>query len=72
MDAIVLQIACPRPIRFMVFKPIYEQPLLNPLWAYLVAGEQPGAAIWAGGAFILSGIACRYWPARRPAAEPQR
>jgi acyl-[acyl-carrier-protein]-phospholipid O-acyltransferase/long-chain-fatty-acid--[acyl-carrier-protein] ligase len=29
IDSIVLQIACPRPIRFMVFEPIYNQPALN-------------------------------------------
>ncbi len=29
VDAIILQIACPRPIRFMVFEPIYKQPALN-------------------------------------------
>jgi acyl-[acyl-carrier-protein]-phospholipid O-acyltransferase/long-chain-fatty-acid--[acyl-carrier-protein] ligase len=37
VDAIVLQIACPRPIRFMVYKPIYEQPLLNPFFRLLKA-----------------------------------
>src|SRR2546423_15619369 len=37
VDAIVLQIACPSPIRFMVFKPIYEQPLLNPFFRLLKA-----------------------------------
>ena len=29
VDAIVLQLACPRPIRFMVFEPIYKQRALN-------------------------------------------
>jgi acyl-[acyl-carrier-protein]-phospholipid O-acyltransferase/long-chain-fatty-acid--[acyl-carrier-protein] ligase len=29
IDAIVLQIACPRPIRFMVHEQIYQQPALN-------------------------------------------
>jgi acyl-[acyl-carrier-protein]-phospholipid O-acyltransferase/long-chain-fatty-acid--[acyl-carrier-protein] ligase len=29
IDAIVLQIASPRPVRFMVFEPIYRQPALN-------------------------------------------
>jgi acyl-[acyl-carrier-protein]-phospholipid O-acyltransferase/long-chain-fatty-acid--[acyl-carrier-protein] ligase len=29
VDAIVLQTACPRPIRFMVYEPIYRQPALN-------------------------------------------
>jgi drug/metabolite transporter (DMT)-like permease len=40
------------------------EPILNPLWAYLVAPteEMPGAMTWIGGALILSGIAYRYWP----------
>lgn len=37
VDAIVLQVACPRPIRFMVYEPIYKQPLLNPLFRLLRA-----------------------------------
>jgi drug/metabolite transporter (DMT)-like permease len=41
------------------------EPLLNPLWAFLVVPdkERPTAATWVGGAFILAGIACRFWPA---------
>jgi len=35
VDAIVLQIAFPRPIRFMIWEPIYRQPLLNPLFRLL-------------------------------------
>ncbi|HEY1375976.1 MAG TPA: DMT family transporter [Gemmataceae bacterium] len=40
------------------------EPILNPLWAYLVspAEELPGPLTWIGGAFILAGIAYRYWP----------
>jgi drug/metabolite transporter (DMT)-like permease len=43
------------------------EPILNPLWAYLVSPteELPGTATWIGGALILSGIAYRYWPVRR-------
>lgn len=37
VDAIVLQIACPRPIRFLVYEPIYKQPLLRPLFRLLKA-----------------------------------
>lgn len=37
VDAIVLQVACPRPIRFVVFEGIYRQPLLNPLFRILQA-----------------------------------
>ncbi len=32
VDAIVLQLACPRPIRYIVFEAIYRQPLLNPIF----------------------------------------
>jgi acyl-[acyl-carrier-protein]-phospholipid O-acyltransferase/long-chain-fatty-acid--[acyl-carrier-protein] ligase len=32
VDAIVLQLACPRPIRFIVFDDIYKQPWLNPIF----------------------------------------
>jgi drug/metabolite transporter (DMT)-like permease len=43
------------------------EPILNPLWAYLVSPteELPGIATWIGGALILSGIAYRYWPMSR-------
>ena len=40
------------------------EPLLNPLWAYLISGEQPSVYTWAGGAFILGALAWRYWPRR--------
>jgi drug/metabolite transporter, DME family len=42
------------------------EPLLNPLWAFLVMPdkERPTQATWIGGAFILAGLACRYWPTR--------
>jgi drug/metabolite transporter (DMT)-like permease len=45
------------------------EPLLNPLWAYLVspAQESPPTSTWIGGALILSGIGYRYLPVRRPA-----
>jgi drug/metabolite transporter, DME family len=40
------------------------EPLLNPLWAYLVAPETelPSAYTFAGGACILGALAWRYWP----------
>jgi drug/metabolite transporter (DMT)-like permease len=41
------------------------EPILNPAWAYLVAGETPTLATFAGGALILGGLAWRYWPFRR-------
>ena len=41
------------------------EPLLNPLWVYLVVGETPSPWTLAGGALILGALAWRYWP-RRP------
>jgi drug/metabolite transporter, DME family len=40
------------------------EPLLNPLWAYLVAPrtESPTLPTLIGGAFILGALAYRYWP----------
>jgi DME family drug/metabolite transporter len=40
------------------------EPLLNPLWAYLVAPEVevPTLTTFAGGACILGALAWRYWP----------
>ena len=31
VDAVILQLACPRPIRFMIFDRIYRRPLLEPI-----------------------------------------
>jgi drug/metabolite transporter (DMT)-like permease len=38
------------------------EPLLNPLWAYLISGEEPSRMTLLGGAFILGALAWRYWP----------
>jgi drug/metabolite transporter, DME family len=40
------------------------EPLLNPVWAYLVAPETetPSRLTFAGGLFILGALAWRYWP----------
>jgi drug/metabolite transporter (DMT)-like permease len=40
------------------------EPLLNPAWAFLVSGEQPHGYTLFGGAFILGGLAWRYWPGK--------
>jgi DME family drug/metabolite transporter len=40
------------------------EPILSPVWAYLVAGEVPLPATFIGGAFILGALAWRYWPVR--------
>jgi drug/metabolite transporter, DME family len=44
------------------------EPLLNPLWAFLVwpATETPGWPTFVGGALILGALAWRYWPRRAP------
>ena len=43
------------------------EPLLNPLWAYLVTPEKdtPTPAMWAGGGLILLALVWRYIPDRR-------
>lgn len=41
------------------------EPLLNPLWAFLVAAETPSWFEFVGGAFILGALAWRYWPVQR-------
>ncbi len=42
------------------------EPLLNPLWAYLIAPETdtPAMATWIGGGLILGALAWRYAPRR--------
>ena len=47
------------------------EPLLNPLWAYLVspATEKPSLWTLAGGCFILGALAYRYWPLRAPSPD---
>ena len=47
------------------------EPLLNPVWAFLISGERPTEFTLVGGAFILSALVYRYWPgSRRPASTP--
>ncbi|MBI1918941.1 MAG: EamA family transporter [Planctomycetes bacterium] len=40
------------------------EPLINPLWAYLISGEVPSPWTFVGGSFILGALAWRYWPRR--------
>ena len=40
------------------------EPLLNPLWAYLAAGEVPETSTIIGGALILAALMWQYWPRR--------
>ncbi|QDU21121.1 DMT family transporter [Urbifossiella limnaea] len=43
------------------------EPLLNPLWAYLITPDKdtPTPAMWLGGALILAALVWRYVPDRR-------
>lgn len=43
------------------------EPVLNPLWAYLVAGQAESPYTLLGGAIIVGALVWRYWP-RRPEA----
>jgi DME family drug/metabolite transporter len=43
------------------------EPILNPVWTYLVCGEQPSPLTFVGGAVILVALAYRYWPINRQA-----
>jgi DME family drug/metabolite transporter len=47
------------------------EPVLNPIWAWLVHGEMPGAAPFVGGALILGATASRLI-LDAPSAGPQR
>jgi drug/metabolite transporter (DMT)-like permease len=40
------------------------EPMLNPLWAYLISPETdtPAETTWLGGALILGALAYRYLP----------
>lgn len=46
------------------------EPVLNPLWAWLIQGEVPGFWALLGGAIILGATTVRSWAGRRVAAEP--
>lgn len=46
------------------------EPLLNPLWAYAVAGEIPETSTQVGGALILLALLVRYLPWRRGSSSP--
>jgi drug/metabolite transporter (DMT)-like permease len=41
------------------------EPILNPIWAYLVSGEIPDKFTWIGGGFIVGALLWRYWPRDR-------
>jgi DME family drug/metabolite transporter len=45
------------------------EPVLSPLWVFLLHGERPAPASLAGGLLLLSGVACRYLPLPWPRRE---
>lgn len=48
------------------------EPILNPIWVFLLLGEVPGPWSLLGGMVILSAITARYaWPAFRSGQKPQ-
>lgn len=46
---------------------LLAEPVLNPVWAWLMHGERPGAFALAGGVLILGASAVSAWSARRAA-----
>jgi DME family drug/metabolite transporter len=46
------------------------EPVLNPIWAWLIQGEVPGAWALLGGAIILGATTARSLADRRVATEP--
>lgn len=41
------------------------EPILTPVWTWLIAGEAPETFTYVGGAVILAALAYRYWPRGR-------
>lgn len=48
------------------------EPVLNPIWTRLFAGEKPGSATVVGGAILLASITARYLPLDRSASKSPR
>ena len=47
------------------------EPVLNPIWAWMIHGEQPSGMALSGGAIIMvSAFAGSWWQARRPISAP--
>ena len=45
---------------------LLAEPALNPVWSWLVHGEEPGGRVMAGGLVILAATAFRAWLGSRP------
>ncbi|HEY6105960.1 MAG TPA: EamA family transporter, partial [Anaeromyxobacteraceae bacterium] len=63
----LLAAAVPRLRALEVSILVLVEPALNPLWAWLVHGEEPGAWTATGGALILGATAARSWVEARRA-----
>ncbi|HZA51744.1 MAG TPA: DMT family transporter, partial [Myxococcaceae bacterium] len=48
------------------------EPVLNPIWTFLVAGERPGPWALTGGAIILAATAWRTLAGTRASRRPAR
>ena len=48
------------------------EPVLNPLWAWLIRGEHPGQWVLTGGALIIAATAARAVTPVTPTAKPQK
>jgi drug/metabolite transporter (DMT)-like permease len=46
------------------------EPVLNPVWAWIVHGEKPGAWSLVGGAILLLATTAKSWIDTRPPAHP--
>jgi drug/metabolite transporter (DMT)-like permease len=48
------------------------EPVLNPVWAYLIAPEKDAPTVWTfvGGFLLLAALGWRYLPGRRPLTPP--
>ncbi|MBC8016217.1 MAG: EamA family transporter, partial [Sporomusaceae bacterium] len=47
------------------------EPILNPLWVFLLIGEQPGFYAMIGGFIVLTAITARYWVGDTVIAKPK-
>ncbi len=65
IDAIVLQLACPRRLRYLIYEPIYNRPLLKPVLKLLgcipiTPGRAKGALATAAAALRAGEVICIY------------
>lgn len=65
VDAIVLQLACPRRLRYLIYEPIYNRPLLKPFLKMLgcipiMPGRSKGALALATAALQAGEVICIY------------